>query len=93
LRHEILIFSLQISATFNLAERGNFFTKIRHIRQTCPKWDALRQLLGNQIDRANAIDFHVSHMASPVATGGIWWAKPPPKNAPSPPNWYMKTLN
>jgi len=34
-------------------------------------------LLGNQIDRGTAIDFHVSHTASPVATGGIWWAHPP----------------
>jgi len=56
---------------------GKCFTKIRHIRYTCPKWaNALRQLLGNQIDRGTAIDFHVSHTASPVATGKIWWAKP-----------------
>jgi len=34
-------------------------------------------IVGNQIDRGTAIDFHVSHTASPVATGRIWWAKPP----------------
>jgi len=27
--------------------------------------------LGNQIDRGTAIDFHVSHTASPVVAGGI----------------------
>ena len=55
---------------------GKCFTKTRHIRQSCPKWaNALRQLLGNQIDRGTAIDFHVSHTASPVATGGIRWAE------------------
>jgi len=32
--------------------------------------------MGNQIDRGTDIDFHVSHTASPVATRGIWWAKP-----------------
>jgi len=60
-----------------LPKLGKFFTKIRHIRPTCPKWaNALRQLLGNQSDCGTAIDFHVSHTASPVATGGNWWAKP-----------------
>jgi len=34
-------------------------------------------MLGNQIDRGTAVDFHVSHTASPVAKWGIWWAKPP----------------
>ena len=53
------------------------FTKIRHISQTCSKWaNALRQLLGNQIDRGTAIDFHVSVTVSPLATGGIWCTKP-----------------
>jgi len=48
--------------------------------------------LGNQIDRGTAIDFHVSHAASPVATAGIVWAKPTqnPNNAPRPPNWKWK---
>jgi len=32
--------------------------------------------LGNQIDRGTAIDFHVSHMASPVATGGFGGLRP-----------------
>jgi len=60
-----------------LPKMGKCFTKIWHIRQICPKWaNALRQLLGNQIDRGAAIDFHVSHTASPVATGAIRWAKP-----------------
>jgi len=31
--------------------------------------------LGKQINRGTVIDFHVSHTASPVATGAIWWAK------------------
>jgi len=31
--------------------------------------------LGNQNDHGTAADFHVSNTASPVATGGIWWAK------------------
>ena len=44
---------------------GKFFTKIRHIRQICPKWaNALRQLLGNQIDRGTAIDIHVRSQSS-----------------------------
>jgi len=38
--------------------------------------DLLGNQNDNQIDRGTAIDFHVSHMASPVATGEIWWAKP-----------------
>jgi len=41
--------------------------------------------LGNQIDCGTAIDFHVSRTASAVTTGGIWWTKPLPNNAPSPP--------
>jgi len=57
---------------------GKFFTKIRHIRQTCPKWEnALRQLLDHQVDRGTGIDFHVSHTASPVATGGYVGLSPP----------------
>jgi len=72
---------------------GKFFTKIRHIRLTCPKWaNALRQLLGNQIDRGTAIDFHVSHTASPVATGEFGGLSPP-KQCTKPPNWNMKTVN
>jgi len=35
--------------------------------------------LGNQIDRGTAIDFHVSHTASLVASRWIWWAKPTQK--------------
>ena len=96
LRHEIFLFSLQFSATFwsTLPEMGKFFTKIRHIRQTCPKWaNALRQLLGNQIDRGTAIDFHVSHTVSPVATGAIRWAKPTQTMHQATPNWNMKTIN
>jgi len=47
-----------------------FLAIISHINQPCPKWaNALRQLLGSQVDRGTAIDFHVSHTASPVATG------------------------
>jgi len=54
-----------------------YFKIFSHINQPCPKWvNALRRLLGNQIDRGTAVDFHVSHTASTVATGGIWWAKP-----------------
>jgi len=70
---------MQFSATLiNLAQNGQIFTKIRHIRWTCPNWaNALRQLLGNQIDCGTAIGFYVSRTASPVATGGIWWAKSP----------------
>jgi len=64
---------------------GKFFTKIAHIGKTCPKWANALQLLGNQSDRGTAIDFHVSHTASPVVTGGICWANPPPNNAPSSP--------
>jgi len=65
---------------------GEIFTTIKHIRQTCRKWaNALRQLLGNQIDRGTAIDFHVAHTASPVATWGFG-ERIPPNNAPSPPN-------
>jgi len=33
--------------------------------------------LGNQIDRGTAIDFHVSHTASPVTTGGLAGLSPP----------------
>jgi len=40
--------------------------------------------LGNQIDGGAAIDFRVSHTASPIATGGIWWANPP-KQCTKPP--------
>ena len=32
--------------------------------------------MGSQTDLRTATDFHVSHAASLVATGGIWWAKP-----------------
>jgi len=32
--------------------------------------------MSSQIDRGTAIDFQVSHAASPVTTGGIGWAKP-----------------
>jgi len=42
--------------------------------------------LGNQIDCGTAIDFHVSHAASPVATGGIWWAKTTQIMHQGPPN-------
>jgi len=55
-----------------------FIAIFRHINQPCPKWaNALRKLLGNQIDRGIAIDFHVSHTASPVATGGFGELSPP----------------
>jgi len=44
---------------------------------TSGKWaNALRQLLGNQIDRGTAINFHASHTASPVARGRIGWVEP-----------------
>jgi len=78
LRHEIFLFSLQFSATLiNLAQNGQIFYENQAHKVTCPKWaNALRQLLDNQIDRGTVIDFHVSRTASPVATGGIWWAKP-----------------
>jgi len=70
---------LQFSATLiNLAQNGQFFHENQAHKVNLPKWaNTLRQFLGNQIDRGIAIDFHVSHTASPVATGGIWWAKPP----------------
>jgi len=73
---------------------ANFFTKIRHIRLTCPKWaNALRQLLCNHTDRGTAIDFRVSHTASPVATGGIWWAKPTQTMHQAPPDCNAETIN
>ena len=59
-----------------------------------PNWaNALRQLLGNQIDRGTAIDFHVSHRASPVATGVFGGLNPPKQCSNPPPNWNMKTIN
>jgi len=34
-------------------------------------------LLGNQIDRGTATDFHVSHTTSPVVAGGFGGLSPP----------------
>jgi len=78
LRHDIFLFSLQFSATLiNLAQNGQIFYEIQAHTVNTPNWaNALRQFLGNQIDCGTTIDFHVSHTASPVATGGIWWAEP-----------------
>jgi len=78
---------LQFSATLiNLAQYGRFVHENQAHKVNLPKWaNSLRQLLGNQIDRGTAIDFRVSHTASPVATGGF--------GGLSPPNWNMKTIN
>jgi len=58
-----LLYSLQFSATsINLAQNGQFFYEYQaHMVNLpiCAK--ALRQLLGNQIDRGTTIDIHVSH--------------------------------
>jgi len=64
---------LQFSATsINLAQNGQIFYENQVHKVNCPKWaNTLRQLLGNQIDRGTAFDFHASHTASPVATGGL----------------------
>jgi len=74
LKHGIFLFSLQFAATLiNLAQNGQIFFENQAHKVNLPKMGKyLRQLLGNQIDRGTAIDFHVSHTASPVATGGIW---------------------
>jgi len=62
----------------NLAQNGQIIYENQAHNVNLPKMEnTLQQLLGNQIDHGTAIDFHVSHTASPVVTGGIWWAKPP----------------
>jgi len=71
MRHEIFTFSLQFSATLiNVAQNWQtFYDNQAHKANlpTCPKWaNAVRQLLGNQIDRSTAIDFHVSQ--TPVSS-------------------------
>ena len=70
----MFLFSLQFSVTLiNLAQNGQiFYENQAHTVNLHKMGKYLRQLLGNQIDRGTAIDFHVSHTASPVATGGIW---------------------
>jgi len=40
-------------------------------------------IVANQIDRGTAIDFHVSHTASPVATGGFGGLSPPKQSPPN----------
>jgi len=57
-RHEIFLFSLQFSATLiNLAQNGQIFYENSAHKVNFPKWaNALRQLLGNQLDRGTAID-------------------------------------
>jgi len=71
LRHEIFLFSLQLSATLiNLAQNRQI------LYDNC--W-AIR-LIGALL----LTDFHVSRTASPVATGGFGMLSPP-NNAPSPP--------
>jgi len=79
LRHEIFLFSLQFSPTLiNLAQYGQTFYENQAHKVNCQKWaNALRQFLGNQVDRGTAIDFHVSHTASPVAAGGLCGLSPP----------------
>jgi len=68
---------LQFSATLiKLAQNGQIFYENQAHKVNFPKMGKyFTTIVGNQIDRGTAIDFHVSHTASPVATGGIWWAK------------------
>jgi len=67
LRHEFFLFSLQFSAALiKLTQNGQIFYENQACLVNLPKMGKfVRQLLGNQIDRGTAIDFHVSHTASP----------------------------
>jgi len=93
LRHEILLFSLQFSATLiNLARNGQILRKSGIQGKLAQNG---QMLFDNcwAIRLIATIDFHVSHTASPVATGGIWWAKPSQTMLKAPPNCNTKTIN
>ena len=74
----MFLFWLQFSATLiNLAQHGQIFYENQAHEVNLPKMGKyFTTIVGNQTDRGTAIDFHVLHTASPVATGGIWWANP-----------------
>jgi len=79
LTHEIFLFSLQFSATvIKLAQNGQIFYENQAHKVNLPKLGkCLTSIVGNQIDRGTATDFHVSLTASPVATGEFGGLSPP----------------
>jgi len=88
LRNEIFLFSLQFSATLiNLAQNGQFFYENQaHKGKLAQNGQILYDnCWAIRLIAALLLTFMSHITASPVATGGIWWAKPP--------NWNIKTIN
>jgi len=78
LRHEIFLFLLQFAAT--LIRLGQIFYENQTHRVNLPKMGICFTTIVGQSDwLRHCYWLHVSHTASPVARGGIWWAKPPKK--------------